>query len=65
VADDPYEACRGASVLAVLTEWTEFRVLDFGRLKEVMAAPVIVDARNLLDRDDLRRRGFEYRGLGR
>jgi UDPglucose 6-dehydrogenase len=65
VADDPYEACRGASVLAVLTEWTEFRTLDFGRIKELMAAPVIVDARNLLDRDDLRRRGFEYWGLGR
>ena len=65
VADDPYEACRGASVLAVLTEWTEFRALDFERLKELMAAPVIVDARNLLDRDDLCRRGFEYRGLGR
>jgi UDPglucose 6-dehydrogenase len=65
VADDPYEACRGASVLAVLTEWTQFRTLDFERIKEVMAAPVIVDARNLLDRDDLRRRGFQYWGLGR
>ncbi len=65
VADDPYEACRGASVLAVLTEWTEFRTLDFGRIKELMATPVIVDARNLLDRDDLRNRGFEYWGLGR
>ena len=65
VAEDPYAACRGASVLAVLTEWTEFRALDFGRIKELMAAPVIVDARNLLDRDDLRRRGFQYWGLGR
>ena len=65
VADDPYEACRGATVLAVLTEWTEFRALDFGRIKELMSVPVIVDARNLLDRDDLRRRGFEYWGLGR
>jgi UDPglucose 6-dehydrogenase len=65
LADDPYEACQGASVLAVLTEWTEFRALDFDRLREVMAAPVIVDARNLLDREDLERRGFTYRGLGR
>jgi UDPglucose 6-dehydrogenase len=65
VVDDPYEACRGASVLAVLTEWTQFRALDFDRVKDVMAAPVIVDARNLLDEDDLRRRGFQYWGLGR
>jgi UDPglucose 6-dehydrogenase len=65
LADDPYETCRGASVLAVLTEWTHFRALDFERIKELMAAPVVVDARNLLDRDDLRRRGFEYWGLGR
>jgi UDPglucose 6-dehydrogenase len=64
-AGDPYEACRGASVLAVLTEWTEFRAVDFERLRGIMAAPVIVDARNLLDRDDLRRRGFEYWGFGR
>jgi UDPglucose 6-dehydrogenase len=65
VVNDPYEACRGASVLAVLTEWSQFRALDFGRVKELMAAPVIVDARNLLDRDGLRREGFEYWGLGR
>ena len=65
VAGDPYEACRGASVLAVLTEWTEFRALDVHRIKAAMAAPVIVDARNLLDRDDLRSQGFEYWGLGR
>jgi UDPglucose 6-dehydrogenase len=65
VVSDPYEACHGASVLAVLTDWTEFRTLDFGRIKDLMAVPVIVDARNLLDRDDLRRRGFQYWGLGR
>jgi UDPglucose 6-dehydrogenase len=65
VAEDPYEACRGASVLAVLTEWTQFRALDFDRVRDVMTAPVIIDARNLLDRDDLRRRGFQYWGLGR
>ncbi|MCA1845976.1 MAG: UDP-glucose/GDP-mannose dehydrogenase family protein [Actinobacteria bacterium] len=64
-ADDPYEACQGASVLAVLTEWTQFRALDFERVKVAMAAPVIVDARNLLDRDALRQLGFEYWGLGR
>lgn len=65
VAPDPYEACRGAAVLAVLTEWDEFRWLDFDRVREQMAAPAVVDARNLLDPQALRRRGFRYQGMGR
>ncbi len=62
---DAYEACAGADVLAVLTEWDEFRWLDFDRVKEAMRRPVIVDARNLLDPLALRRRGFAYTGVGR
>jgi len=65
VCDDPYAACAGASVLAVLTEWDEFRWLDFAKVAATMAAPVILDARNLLDPASLRRRGFTYQGLGR
>src|SRR5438067_2051755 len=49
VCDDPYAACEGAHVLAVLTEWDEFRWLDFRKVRDVMARPAIVDARNLLD----------------
>jgi UDPglucose 6-dehydrogenase len=65
VVDDPYEACEGATVLAVLTEWDEFRWLDFERVGAVMAARSVVDARNLLDGVALARRGFTYRGIGR
>jgi UDPglucose 6-dehydrogenase len=65
VCDDPYAACAGASVLTVLTEWDEFRWLDFDKVAGVMAAPAILDARNLLDPVSLRRRGFTYQGLGR
>jgi UDPglucose 6-dehydrogenase len=65
VCGDPYAACAGASVLAVLTEWDEFRWLDFDKVAGVMAAPAILDARNLLDPVSLRRRGFTYQGLGR
>jgi UDPglucose 6-dehydrogenase len=65
VCDDPYAACAGAAVLAVLTEWDEFRWLDFDKVAGVMAAPAILDARNLLDPVSLRRRGFTYQGLGR
>ncbi|MDQ1398753.1 MAG: UDPglucose 6-dehydrogenase, partial [Acidimicrobiaceae bacterium] len=48
-----------------LTEWDEFRWLDFEKVAGVMAAPAILDARNLLDPISLRRRGFVYEGLGR
>ncbi|HEX3794307.1 MAG TPA: UDP-glucose/GDP-mannose dehydrogenase family protein [Acidimicrobiales bacterium] len=62
---DPYEAATGASVVAVLTEWDEFRWLDFSRLLQVMGRPSIVDARNLLDPAAVRRMGFDYTGIGR
>jgi UDPglucose 6-dehydrogenase len=62
---DPYEAAAGASAVVVLTEWDEFRWLDFSRVRNVMAAPSIVDARNLLDPTALRRLGFTYTGIGR
>jgi UDPglucose 6-dehydrogenase len=65
VVDDPYAACADAEVLAVLTEWDELKWLDFDKVAEVMASPRVVDARNLLDRNTLVRRGFEFEGIGR
>jgi UDPglucose 6-dehydrogenase len=65
IAPDPYEACRQASVLAVLTEWDEFRFCDLDRVSELMATPRVVDVRNILDPAALRRRGFHYEGMGR
>ncbi|MGH9166099.1 MAG: UDP-glucose dehydrogenase family protein, partial [Acidimicrobiales bacterium] len=62
---DPYEACAGASVLVVLTEWDEFRGLDLDRVKAAMASPAIVDARNILDAAAAVRKGFVYEGIGR
>jgi UDPglucose 6-dehydrogenase len=65
VCADPYAPCAGAAVLVVLTEWDEFRWLDFEKVAAAMATPVILDARNLLDPASLRRRGFHYQGMGR
>ena len=62
---DPYEAARGAAVVVVLTEWDEFRWLDFAKVRDLMAVPSVVDARNLLDPAALRRLGFTYTGIGR
>lgn len=64
VADDAYAACDGASALVVATEWDEFRQLDFDRVASLMAELHVIDARNLLDRDELERLGFTYSGVG-
>jgi UDPglucose 6-dehydrogenase len=65
VTDDPYIAVKNAEAVVVLTEWPEFRALDWSRMAELMDAPRVVDTRNLLDRDVLRRAAFEWVGLGR
>jgi UDPglucose 6-dehydrogenase len=65
VVRDAYAAVDGAEVLVVLTEWDDFRLLDFDRVGELMAARRVVDARNLLDRSLLTRRGFTHVGVGR
>jgi UDPglucose 6-dehydrogenase len=65
VCPEPYGSFRGASVLAVLTEWAELLLLDFDKIKSLMVSPCIVDARNLLDPDSMRRAGFRYQGIGR
>ena len=61
----PYEVAREADALLILTEWEEYRELDFLRLRELMEVPVIVDGRNLLDPEIVRAGGFEYLGMGR
>ncbi|MDQ3107793.1 MAG: UDP-glucose/GDP-mannose dehydrogenase family protein [Actinomycetota bacterium] len=63
--DDPYAACEGADVLTVLTEWDELRWVDFEKVAGLMASPKLVDCRNLLDSAAVRRKGFQYEGLGR
>jgi UDPglucose 6-dehydrogenase len=65
VVDDAYAACEGASVLAVLTEWDEFKWLDLAKIADLMAERAVMDARNLLDRTALAHLGFSYRGIGR
>ncbi len=65
VLDDPYAVCEGADVLVVLTEWDEFRWLDFAKVAGLMRAARLVDTRNLLEPAAVRRRGFTYDGLGR
>ncbi|MDD3725956.1 MAG: UDP-glucose/GDP-mannose dehydrogenase family protein, partial [Candidatus Ratteibacteria bacterium] len=61
----PYDCIKGTSLLVVLTEWDEFKTLDFARIKTMMKTPYIIDGRNFLDRDKLKEEGFVYKGIGR
>jgi UDPglucose 6-dehydrogenase len=65
VVDDPYVAAKDAEAVVVLTEWPEFRALDWARLAETVAARTLVDTRNLLDPAVVRRAGFSWVGIGR
>lgn len=65
LSEDPYEALIHADVLVILTDWPQFLELDYARIKQLMASPCIVDARNLLDPAEMRAYGFRYCSIGR
>ncbi|MGF9693943.1 MULTISPECIES: UDP-glucose dehydrogenase family protein [unclassified Rhizobium] len=61
----PYEIAEAADALVLVTEWDEFRALDFRRLKTLMAQPVLVDLRNVYPQEEVTRHGLRYCGVGR
>ena len=63
--EGPYEIAEGADALVVVTEWDAFRALDFTRLRQLMARPVLVDLRNVYRREEIQRHGFHYVSVGR
>ena len=65
LADDAYEAAQGADAVVIVTEWDIFRALDLKRLASAMAAPVMVDLRNIYPIADAARAGFTYSSVGR
>ncbi|MHB2166873.1 UDP-glucose dehydrogenase family protein [Alsobacter sp. R-9] len=64
-APNAYACVEGADALVIVTEWDAFRALDLGRVHGLMKSPVVVDLRNIYRPDDMRRRGFQYVGVGR
>ena len=62
---DPYEIARGADALLLLTEWEQYRRLDWKQIRVEMARPLVVDARNMLRPAEMRALGFEYISFGR
>ena len=65
VVDEPLKAVAAADVLLIATEWPEFQAVDLRMVRDAMAGHVIVDARNILDPDAVRRLGLDYYGVGR
>ena len=60
-----YDVLEGAAAVAIITEWNEFRALDLGRMRDLMASPVMVDLRNIYDPQTAVDTGFAYTSIGR
>jgi UDPglucose 6-dehydrogenase len=65
LCSDAYEAASDADAVVLLTEWNEFKQLDLGRLRAVMAKPIFVDGRNLYEPEAMAAAGFTYLSIGR
>jgi len=63
--ENAYDAVSGADAVLLLTEWPEFRELDWARVHGMMVRPLVLDGRNLLDPGKMRGLGFEYHCIGR
>jgi len=62
---DAYDTARGADALVLVTEWNQFRNLDFDRIKTALRRPVLIDLRNVYEPDRLAALGFHYVSVGR
>ncbi|MFH1622540.1 MAG: UDP binding domain-containing protein, partial [Candidatus Omnitrophota bacterium] len=64
-AKDAYDVAKGCDCLLIVTEWNEFKKLNFPKLKKLMKYPLIIDGRNLYDKEKLSKMGVTYIGIGR
>jgi UDPglucose 6-dehydrogenase len=62
---DPYEVCRQSDCLLIITEWNEFKELDFSKIKKLLKRPLIIDGRNIYDPEIMQGLGFTYICVGR
>ncbi|SEE13634.1 UDP-glucose dehydrogenase [Amycolatopsis lurida] len=65
IAGTAYHAANGAAAVVLLTEWPEFRALDWGRIADRLHGRSVIDTRNLLDPHTVARTGLSYQGIGR
>jgi UDPglucose 6-dehydrogenase len=63
--DDPYEACKDADGVVILTEWNEYRSLDIDKIKKLLKTSIFIDLRNVYEPQMIKEKGFKYEGVGR
>ena len=63
--NDVYETMQNADALLLVTEWTEFRMLNINKVKALMNKPVIFDGRNIYDADEMKNQGIDYFCIGK
>jgi len=62
---NPYEVADGADCLCILTEWKEFKELNLDRIMALLKSPIIIDGRNIFEKEKMLKLGFTYQGIGR
>ena len=62
---DAYEAAQGTDAVLLLTDWNEFKQIDFSKLKSLVREAVVIDGRNMYDAREMAEKGFAYHGMGR
>ncbi|PMB38546.1 UDP-glucose 6-dehydrogenase, partial [Fischerella thermalis CCMEE 5319] len=65
VETDPQRLADGCDALVIVTEWQQFKTLDYAQMAKLMNHPVMIDGRNFLDPEMMLRAGFQYIGVGR
>lgn len=63
--DNKYDALKSSDVLFLVTEWNDFRMVEWGEVKKLMRQPIVIDGRNLYSRFELEAAGFYYDGIGK
>ena len=64
VETDAERLADGCDALVLVTDWQQFRELDYAKMADLMNSPVLIDGRNFLDRQALEQSGFQYLGVG-
>lgn len=64
VETDPEMLAQGCDALVLVTDWQQFKELNYAKMAKSMVNPVIIDGRNFLDREALQEIGFQYVGIG-
>ena len=63
--EDPYAVAKDSDALLILTEWNEFKELDFKKIKSLMKNPLVIDGRNIYNPEEMKKLNFKYISIGR